>query len=140
MTTQLADLIGLSELGDLFGVSKDTANGWRRRGDFPKPVLELRMGPMWDRNEVLAWRSPVKRVHMDIQIECQHCTGVNLVLGFDADEEQAENRDRITKGKMSLWCTNCLRTGRTYNVAIRPGDEIHLTNYLTITEISQEEQ
>lgn len=47
------NLIGLAELAELYSVSKNTANTWARRHDWPAPVATLKMGPVWDREEIL---------------------------------------------------------------------------------------
>lgn len=73
--TKIADLVGLSEIAEMYGVDTNTANGWRRRKDFPKPVHQLRMGPMWDRAELLAWRKPVPDYPIRQTIPCFHCGG-----------------------------------------------------------------
>lgn len=57
MTTP--ELLGLAEIADLYGVSKNSANAWTRRHDFPQPITKLAMGPVWNRDQVVAWRRPV---------------------------------------------------------------------------------
>jgi chromosome partitioning protein len=50
------DLLGLSEVADLLGVSRQTAANWRsRRDDFPAPLADLRSGPIWARSSIVAW-------------------------------------------------------------------------------------
>lgn len=58
MTTQIEDLVGLTEIAEMYGVHKQTVNGWRRNSDFPIAKLVRAMGPLWDRNELAAWKSP----------------------------------------------------------------------------------
>lgn len=57
MTTN-TDLLGLSEIADLYGVHRNTANNWSRQRDFPLPITQLKMGPVWSREEVVAWKTP----------------------------------------------------------------------------------
>jgi len=71
--TKIADLIGLSEIAELYGVDTNTANGWRRRKDFPKPVHQLRMGPMWDKEQILEWRTPIEDYSISLVIPCFYC-------------------------------------------------------------------
>lgn len=52
-------LLGLAEVADLYSISKNSANAWTRRHDFPAPIARLAMGPVWDRDAVVAWRPPV---------------------------------------------------------------------------------
>lgn len=68
------NLIGLAELAELYGVSKNTANTWARRHDWPSPVANLKMGPVWDRDVVLAHR-PLHRgeAQVDLNLQCWWC-------------------------------------------------------------------
>ena len=55
---QKPTLLGMTELAELYGVSRQTATGWRRQTDFPKPIADLAMGPVWDLEDLKAWRMP----------------------------------------------------------------------------------
>jgi hypothetical protein len=88
--TKIADLVGLSEIAEMYGVDTNTANGWRRRKDFPQIKHQLRMGPMWDREEILAWRKPIIDHRQEHPINCAWCgagtfanTGRDQQLGHD---------------------------------------------------------
>lgn len=50
-------LVGASEIADRLGLaSSSVVRDWRRRhGDFPPPVLVLRMGPIWWWPQVEEW-------------------------------------------------------------------------------------
>lgn len=48
-TPNFPELVGLSEIGEMLGVSKQRVGQLREREDFPKPVAELRSGPVWSR-------------------------------------------------------------------------------------------
>jgi chromosome partitioning protein len=51
-----SELIGLSEVSELFGVSKQVVANWRlRRKDFPKPLAELKSGPIWQYQAIKSW-------------------------------------------------------------------------------------
>ena len=53
--TQL-EFLGLSEVANLFGVSRQVVSNWRvRYHDFPQPMAELKSGPIWSRDNVVAW-------------------------------------------------------------------------------------
>jgi predicted DNA-binding transcriptional regulator AlpA len=56
-------LLGLTEISKLIGVSKRTASRYAAREDFPRPVAELAMGPVWLADDVEDWigRTPVRR-------------------------------------------------------------------------------
>jgi predicted DNA-binding transcriptional regulator AlpA len=49
------ELLGLSELAELLGVSKQRADQLARQNGFPDPVAVLRGGRLWDRAAVEAW-------------------------------------------------------------------------------------
>lgn len=52
MTTQIEDLVGLTEIAERCNVSKNVASGWTRKHTWPQIKHKLAMGPMWDWNEV----------------------------------------------------------------------------------------
>ena len=49
MNTPAPELIGLSEIAGILGVSKQRVGQLRAREDFPVPVAELAAGPVWQR-------------------------------------------------------------------------------------------
>lgn len=50
------ELVGLSEVAELLGVSRQVVGNWRLRyHDFPKPIAELKSGPVWKREDVVFW-------------------------------------------------------------------------------------
>lgn len=50
------DLVGTSEVAEMLSVSKQTLTNWRLRNpEFPQPIAELKAGPVWNREEVIAW-------------------------------------------------------------------------------------
>jgi chromosome partitioning protein len=50
------DLVGSSEVAEMLGISKQTLINWRNRAaDFPEPAAELKSGPVWQRELVVAW-------------------------------------------------------------------------------------
>src|SRR5438034_11792569 len=50
------DFLGLSEVAELLGASRQTVGNWRqRRPDFPRPVAELKSGPIWRREAIVEW-------------------------------------------------------------------------------------
>jgi len=56
-------VVGLAEVADLLGVSKRTATRYTARDDFPRPVADLAMGPIWLTADVEKWiaGNPVRR-------------------------------------------------------------------------------
>jgi chromosome partitioning protein len=50
------ELLGLSEVADLFGVTRQAIANWRsRRKDFPAPTADLKSGPIWTRSDLVRW-------------------------------------------------------------------------------------
>ncbi|GAA0570747.1 ParA family protein [Caenispirillum bisanense] len=50
------DLLGLAEIAALLGVSKQAVANWKaRKADFPKPIAELKSGPVWSKAAIVAW-------------------------------------------------------------------------------------
>jgi hypothetical protein len=48
-------LVGVSEIAEIFAVSKNTALKYTRRPDFPRMLDRLSTGPVWSRPDVDAW-------------------------------------------------------------------------------------
>jgi predicted DNA-binding transcriptional regulator AlpA len=49
-------LMGVREVADLLGVTRQRAQQITRGADFPPPVAELKAGPVWESAEVERWR------------------------------------------------------------------------------------
>ncbi|QIG79213.1 ParA family protein [Stakelama tenebrarum] len=50
------NLLGLAEISELLGVSKQAVANWRaRRDDFPNPIATLKSGPVWSEDAVRSW-------------------------------------------------------------------------------------
>lgn len=50
------NLLGIAEIADLAGVSKQAVSNWRMRYDhFPRPIQNLQSGPVWEREKIEAW-------------------------------------------------------------------------------------
>ena len=49
-------LVGVAEIADFAGVTKQAVTNWRHRHDhFPRPIQDLQSGPVWDREQVADW-------------------------------------------------------------------------------------
>jgi chromosome partitioning protein len=47
------ELVGLSEVAEMAGVSRQAVVNWRARfSDFPSPTAELASGPVWIREDI----------------------------------------------------------------------------------------
>src|SRR5712692_2187732 len=50
------NLVGLAEIAQMAGVSKQVVANWRsRQRDFPEPISELKSGPVWALDDVRHW-------------------------------------------------------------------------------------
>ncbi|CAJ1003859.1 helix-turn-helix transcriptional regulator [Brevibacillus aydinogluensis] len=55
MQVNLDDIMGLSEVCEMTGKSKNYIKEYLKRGQFPQPVKELACGPLWLREQVQTW-------------------------------------------------------------------------------------
>jgi hypothetical protein len=74
MPIEPEELVGLSEIAEIAGVSRSAVANWRARfRDFPKPVAELQSGPVFLRLEVRKWmrkrRVPMTNVIATINLK-----------------------------------------------------------------------
>lgn len=52
----MIDIGSVAEAADTCGVSKQVIVNWtKRHKDFPKPIVRLAMGPVWDLAEIRRW-------------------------------------------------------------------------------------
>lgn len=59
------DLVGIAEIAEMAGVSRQVVHAWTRRArDMPKPLARLKMGPVWDRGEVRKWLAGIGFTHL----------------------------------------------------------------------------
>lgn len=49
------DLVGISEVAEIAGMSRSTIRVWRVRGHLPPPITELACGPIWHRQAIREW-------------------------------------------------------------------------------------
>jgi chromosome partitioning protein len=50
------NLVGISEIAQMAGVSKQAVTNWRMRYEtFPRPVQTLQSGPVWEREQAESW-------------------------------------------------------------------------------------
>lgn len=51
-------LVGIAEIAERAGVSKQAVSNWRLRYDhFPRPIQILQSGPVWNREQIIEWLS-----------------------------------------------------------------------------------
>lgn len=47
--------VAVTEIANYFGISRQLANRWAQRDDFPAPVAHLSVGRVWELEDVIAW-------------------------------------------------------------------------------------
>jgi len=56
VTEQTDELVGIGEIAEIAGVSRQAVANWRvRAADFPAPVTELGSGPIFRRSQIRTW-------------------------------------------------------------------------------------
>lgn len=51
------DPVGLTEVAELLGVTRQRASQLRHIPGFPKPIKMLAMGPIWEAAEIRKWKT-----------------------------------------------------------------------------------
>jgi chromosome partitioning protein len=55
-------LVGITEIADMANVSKQAVSNWRKRDpSFPKPIVDLSSGPIFEKSKIRKWLSKNKR-------------------------------------------------------------------------------
>ena len=50
------ELVGINEIAEIAGVSRQAVANWRKRSvDFPAPIAELASGPVFRRSHIRSW-------------------------------------------------------------------------------------
>jgi hypothetical protein len=62
----MGDLVGLAEIAQRAGVTKDAVNKWRaRHTDFPAPEVVLAATPVWEWDDIEQWLKVTGRSQRD---------------------------------------------------------------------------
>ena len=73
-------LVGVAEVAELFGVSRQAASNWRERhADFPTPIASLKSGPVWQLSDILAWADL-----REMQVKAAKAEELGLATGREA--------------------------------------------------------
>ena len=73
-------LVGVAEIADLFGVSRQAASNWRdRHADFPTPAASLKSGPVWELPDILAWAN-----EREMQVKAEKTEALGSGVGTEA--------------------------------------------------------
>lgn len=55
--TRKLELVGISEIAEMAGISRNTLAQRVKRGKLPEPVAVLKAGKIWLRSDIEAWLS-----------------------------------------------------------------------------------
>jgi predicted DNA-binding transcriptional regulator AlpA len=50
------DLMGTAEVAEFLGSTKQTVSNWKKRGKMPEPIAELKMSPIWRREDIVDYK------------------------------------------------------------------------------------
>jgi hypothetical protein len=56
--------VGVTEIGEMLGVSRQRANTLARRPDFPEPLARTKAGRVWKREDVVKWEEGWDRTNV----------------------------------------------------------------------------
>ncbi len=57
----MLDIVGPTEIADMFGVHVVTVDRWRRDGVLPPAEAALRRGPVWEKQTIVDWAAATGR-------------------------------------------------------------------------------
>lgn len=82
------DLVGVAEIADMLGVSKQVIANWRsRKGSFPDPSVTLRSGPVWARDAIIQWAES---------------EGIEFAAKESADSEPTDGNPAVVAAVMNM--------------------------------------
>ena len=50
------DLMGTAEVAEFFSVTTSAVSNWKKRGQMPDPVAELKMSPIWNKADIIDYK------------------------------------------------------------------------------------
>jgi predicted site-specific integrase-resolvase len=53
--------VGSSEAAEILGVALQYINRYRKQGRFPEPKIELKCGPIWEREQIKEFKPKIVR-------------------------------------------------------------------------------
>lgn len=80
MNLEEQSYMGIAEVAAYLDVSKQTIANWRRRREFPAPVADLKMGPIWATDEIMKFKATRRRQRLTrLKVRKMPESGVSLV-------------------------------------------------------------
>ena len=58
----MKELVGVAEIAELLGVTRQRVHQLAKTADFPKPLAELSAGAIWDKADVEVWARATGRM------------------------------------------------------------------------------
>lgn len=80
MSSTSPELLGVAEIADMLGVTRQAVTNWKSRGGFPAPIAELKSGPVWNLTDVTDWAK---------------ATGMRVVEPPNASAEPSQAKHRV---------------------------------------------
>ncbi len=59
------ELVGVAEIAELLGMSRQRVHQLAKRDDFPRPIAVLSAGAVWERRDVEKWARQTGRLGTD---------------------------------------------------------------------------
>lgn len=98
----LADLCGVAEVSEIIGRSKGRVDQLLLEDrNFPRPVWTLKLGRIWDRNEVVTWVQATgygEAVEVKVPVEVKPKPVPKPVVVPLSDSERASRLDALLRG------------------------------------------
>src|SRR6476620_6358098 len=92
------DLVGINEIAEMAKTSRQVVANWRARmADFPKPLVSLASGPVFQRSQVRAWlrRRKIPMSHVFSTINLKGGVGKTTTTVALAETFSAEFRKKV---------------------------------------------
>jgi len=143
------DLVGLSEVAEMAGVSRQAVVNWRARfSDFPAPSAELASGPVWVKEDIEKWLK-IREGNMESVITGVTGSGkpeakemdlsdfdhVELANAIQAEITRSDKFSvKVTVDDNLFHYVDISKSGNTLRVRMRPRISFwHVTALVTIT-------
>jgi len=129
------ELVGLSEVAEMAGVSRQAVVNWRARfGDFPAPDAELASGPVWEKEKIEKWlkkreaqmEGTIARVAVSGKSETREVgftdfDSLELASAIEADIVRADIYSVAVTADSSIFDhIDIVKTGSVLKIRLRP--------------------